>query len=153
NFSAWEIGNYVDEFDRPIDKKYMCCDFDGTFSNSATTNSKLKGSIQIDNDKAAFMLYEYGSYIVKGIFDYESYTIRILDENDSTYTLYGTIYEGSYRIYVDSKYLDTFISLLRNNDCLVFYLKSSKYSISTYSFKVNINGFAEVYDTISQSNL
>ncbi|MBQ9733246.1 MAG: hypothetical protein IJV74_03315 [Clostridia bacterium] len=148
NFSSWEIGEYTDEFDQPTGKKYMVAESYGTFSNSATTDSKLYAAVQIDKDNIAIMMWEYGSYLLKGTFDYEDYKITILDENGTKHYFTGTIYKGGTRIYFDSADRNAVLNLLRNNDTLKIYLKSTKYSISTYLFTIETKGFATTYNSI-----
>lgn len=148
NFSAWEIGEYVDEFDRPTGKKYIIVDAVGTFSNSATTNSKLNAALQIDKDNIGIMLWEYGSYLVKGIYDSENYSITVLNENGTKHYFTGTIYEGGTRIYFDDDDRNKVVDLLRSNDILQIYIKYTKYSTSTYLFSVNSAGFYQAYNSI-----
>ena len=148
NFSAWDIGEYTDEFKQPTGKKYMITDAFGTFSNSATTNSKLYAALQINKDDIGIMLWEYGSSLVKGIFDYEDYDITILDENNNKHYFTGTIYDGGTRIYFDDSDRNAILNLLKNNDSLKIYLKSGKYTISTYLFTINTNGFSTAYNSI-----
>ena len=45
----WEIGEYVDDFDKPTGKKYVYQIIDGAFSNSATASSRLRVQIVIYN--------------------------------------------------------------------------------------------------------
>ena len=148
-FSEWEMGEYTDEFNQPTGKKYIIVDSYGTFSNSATTNSSLYAALQIDKDDIRIMMWEYNSNLVKGTFDYENYNITILDENNIKYYYTGVIYKGSTRInFADSDRNEIF-NLLRNNHTLKIYLKSTKYSISTYLFTINTAGFSEAYASIS----
>ena len=149
NFSAWEMGEYTDEFNQPSGKKYIVVDSYGTFSNSATTNSKLLAAVQIDKDDVRIMLWEYGSHLVKGTFDYENYNVSILDENGTKHSFTGTIYKSGTRIRFDSDDENKIIALLRNNSTLKIYLKSTKYSISTYLFTINTNGFDAMYNSIT----
>ena len=148
NFSAWEIGEYTDEFKQPTGKKYMVADAYGTFSNSATTNSDLYAAVQIDKDNIGIMLWEYGSYLVKGTFDYEDYNITILDDNGTKHYFTGTIYKSGTRVYFDDADRSAVINLMRNNNTLKIYLKSTKYSISTYLFTINTKGFSSAYNQI-----
>lgn len=148
-FSPWEKGNYVDEFQNPTDKKYIICDANGTFSNSATTNSTLSASLQIDLSNIGIMLWEYNSHLVKGIYDYENYSISILDNNGTKHTFTGTIYQGGTRIYFSADDRDSVISLLLNNSEIEIYVKSTKYSISTYLFTINCIGFSEAYSSLT----
>lgn len=38
----WEIGNYVNDFGEPTGEHFVCSEFYGTFSNSATAGSRLR---------------------------------------------------------------------------------------------------------------
>lgn len=149
NFSAWELGEYTDEFNQPSGKKYMVVDSYGTFSNSATTNSKLLAAVQIDKDDVRIMLWEYGSHLVKGTFDYENYSVSILDENGTKHSFTGTIYKGNTRIRFGSADESKIIELLRNNSTLKIYLQSTKYSVSSYLFTINTAGFDTMYNSIT----
>lgn len=149
SFSSWSIGEYVDEFNRPIGKKYIyTSSVSGVFSNSATTNSRLLAGVQINADDIGIMLLEYGSSQVKGIFDYEDYQITILDESGNKHYFSGTLYEGGTRIYFKSSDRSKIVNLLKSNDSLEFYLKSSKYSISTYLFEIENSGFYNLYQQL-----
>lgn len=147
-FSAWEVGEYVDEFQQPTGKKYMFVDAYGTFSNSATTNSKLYAAVQIDKNNIGIMLWEYGSSQVKGTFDYEDFNITILDEAGAKHNFIGTMYKGGTRIYLDDDDRNELSVLLHNNDTLKIYVKSTKYSISTYLFEIKTTGYAVTYNSI-----
>ena len=149
NMSSWKLGEYNDEFGMPSGDKYIITDAYGTFSNSATTNSTLYAAVQIDNEDIGIMLWEYGNYLVKGTFDYENYSITILDESGVKHSFTGTIYKGSSRVYFKSGDRAAIINLLQNNATLKIYLKSSKYSISTYLFTIETKGFSKMYKKLS----
>ena len=145
----WEIGEFTDEFDKPTGKKYMINYVsNGKFSNSATTNSRLSAALQITSDSIAFMLWEYGSQLVKGIFDYEDYEITVLDDTGNKHYYNGTIYDGGTRIYLDNSDMSDFLKVLRSSKTVSIYLKTSKYSTSTYLFEINNEGFTNVYKSI-----
>lgn len=146
NFSNWKIGEYVDEFKEPTGEKYMGVDGVGTFSNSATSNSRLDAFLQIDKNNIGIMLYEYGYSTVKGTFDYEEYEITILDSNGTKHYFTGILYKSGTRVYFYDEDRHDIFSLLVNNDELKIYLKSTKYSISTYLFTIKTAGFYESYN-------
>ena len=146
NQSAWETGNYNDEFGQATSKKYIATKcLDGKFSNSATTNSTLWAAIQIDSNNIGIMLWEYGNLLVKGTFDYENYDVTILDENGTKHYFTTTIYKSNTRLYFKDSDRTKIVNLLSQNDELSFYIKSTKYSISTYLFTINSAGFSEAY--------
>ena len=145
NFSSWEVGEYVDEFKISTGDKYVITDSVGTFSNSATSGSKLNASLQIDAKNIGIMLWEYGSHLVKGVYDYENYSITILDDDGVKHYFTGTIYDGGTRVYFSSSARSEVLNLLTQNDSLKIYLKTSKYTVSTYLFTVDCNGFGTIY--------
>ncbi|MBQ7363338.1 MAG: hypothetical protein IJW48_02690 [Clostridia bacterium] len=148
NFSDWELGEYTDEFEQPTGKKYIITNAYGTFSNSATTNSSLYAALQIDKENIGIMLWEYQSNLVKGTFDYEYYNITIMDEAGVKYYFTGTIYKSGTRVYFEDADRNKVINLLKNNDSIKIYLKSTKYSISSYLFTVETKGFDTAYSSI-----
>ena len=149
NFSNWKQGEYTDKFDQKTGVKYIGIDAYGTFSNSATTDSKLYAYIQIDNDSIGIMLWEYERNLVKGIFDYENYKISILDARGIEHTFTGTIYDGGTRIYFKDADRYKMINLLQNNATLKIHLATTKYTTSTYLFEIETRGFAEAYYAIT----
>lgn len=59
----WRISHYVDDFKNPTKDAYLTnvTPFKGTFSNTATENSKLLVEMLVDNDNdISIQLYEYG---------------------------------------------------------------------------------------------
>ena len=151
NFSSWELGEFVDEFNQPTGKKYVASSAYGTFSNSATTNSKLYASVQVTSTDIAFMLWEYGSSLVKGIFDSNSYSITVLDSKGVKHYFHGRMYENSSRVYVDYSDKDDLLNLLKSGEKLSFYLVFSKYTTSSYLFSIDTTGFSSLYSNISGS--
>lgn len=148
SFCAWEMGEFVDEFKQPTGEKYIATDVYGTFSNSATSNSRLLACVQVTSDSIAFMLWEYGSQLVKGTFDLNEYSITVLDQNGRKHYLDGYMYEDSTRIFVSSSDESELLALLKKPGELSFYLKYSKYTSSTYLFTIETAGFSSLYSEI-----
>ncbi len=147
NLTSWECGEYTDEFGDPTGNKYVITKTYGTFSNSATTNSTLYAAVQIDNDDIGIMLWEYGRNLVKGTFDSENYSITILDQSGTKHYFTATIYKGSTRVYFKDADRNNVINLIKNNDTLKIYLKTTKHSISTYLFTIDTKGFSSLYNS------
>ena len=55
--SIWKKVIAVDEFGEPTKNKIVFGTVDGTFSNSATTNSRLKATVRFESDKTAGIVY------------------------------------------------------------------------------------------------
>lgn len=143
----WESAFYVDEFNNPTNEAYMrnAENFVGTFSNSATTNSKLYARILIDVEDVAIRLWEYGSQEVNA-YSTTYYNITFLDDNGTKHYSKGTMYKNGDRIHLEDW---TFVSLLLQNQKLKIYIEeNSKYGYNTtYLFEVKNGNFDTVYST------
>ncbi len=144
-FGIWEKAFYVDEFNSPTNEAYIRNSdvFVGTFSNSATTNSKLYARILIDSDDIAIKLWEYGSNEVNA-YSTTSYNITVQDDKGNKHKLYGTMYKNGERIYLSDS---TFTALLQQNKKLKVYIEeASEYRYhSTYLFELENGNFNAVY--------
>ncbi|MBQ0101969.1 MAG: hypothetical protein KBT31_04150, partial [Firmicutes bacterium] len=147
DFGNWEKNNYVDEFKRPKSETYISNIelIVGTFSNSATSNSKLCVLFAIDYDHFGFALYEYGTHQVK---TGDKYTVTILDDQGKKYTTIGYMDTGVGRILL-SRWKGEYVSvtdLLRKNKKLTFYVKEdTRYGYaSTYLFTVESSNFKSI---------
>lgn len=103
----WTINAYVDEFNLPTDNYYIANEtaFDGTFSNSATSNSILKAFLfysGVDEiDMLSIRMLEYGSYRVNNPYSKSrEYTIVVMDSNGNKTNVEGLMFAGSYDVYV-----------------------------------------------------
>ena len=149
NFGAWEIGEFIDEFEEPTGVKYIGHESIGTFSNSATTDSNVLAYMQITATDIAFMLWEYESYLVEGYYGTESYSITILDQNKTKHYFSGTLAENDTRIYVQGSQENDVIRLLKNNSTLKVYIEEdSSYATASYLFTIDTTGFSEAYSQI-----
>lgn len=140
---AWKMDYYVDEFNIPTDKNYIFMyGVDGTFSNSATTNSELEAAIVVDKDKIAFTLVEYGRYPVKGSFKKITYSITVLDTDGNKTNMSATLQKNDDKIYIDQKYKVKMLELLNKNSTLIFSIQDKKYG-SSYVFTLEDTSFFE----------
>lgn len=148
SFSKWEKRYYVDEFNNPTSDAFIAPTdtISGTFSNSATTNSKLNAYVRVNSDDCEIMLWEYGSSLVKA-YSTTDYDITILLPNGTKKYFTGTMYKNGTVICFDN--YSEIISILKNTDgILKIYIKEdSDYGVnSTYLFEVNTSGFKKLFD-------
>jgi len=148
SFSKWEKRYYVDEFNNPTSNAFIAPTdtISGTFSNSATTNSRLNAYVRVNSDDCEIMLWEYGSSLVKA-YSTTDYDITILLPNGTKKYFTGTMYKNGTVICFDN--YSEIIALLKNTDgILKFYIKEdSKHGVnSTYLFEVNTSGFKNLYN-------
>lgn len=67
NLGIWKIEYYVDDFGDQTNHGYVSTEVNGTFSNSATTDSRLRVRFVIDTSSIRINLYEYGgNHPIKG---------------------------------------------------------------------------------------
>ena len=148
SFSKWEKRYYVDEFNNPTSNAFIAPidKSNGTFSNSATTNSRLTAYVRVNSEDCEIMLWEYNSSLVKAS-STTDYDITILLPNGTKKYFTGTMYKNGTVIRFDN--YSEIIALLKNTDgILEFYIKEdSKYGVnSTYLFTVDTSGFKTLYN-------
>lgn len=155
NMGMWEVAYYVDEFKLPTDEKYIRNKetIEGTFSNSATTNSQLLVRFLIDKDDLAIMLYEYGRNQVKNAYssDRQYYNVTMMDTDGTRHTLQGYIFAGGDRIFFSESDEKTILNALLQNGTVRFALTETKRSSDTYVFTIEDSSyFTNAYNSLMQ---
>jgi len=141
---AWDCGTFVNEFGEPTNKKYIYIDIIGSFSNSATTNSICPVHFLVNKrGTIGIFLYEYGRkeaayFIGEG---------KLLMKNAKGEVCKGTITDkwsqgGGLRINSSNV-----ISFLKRSSGFIKVVIRDEYS-SEYRFKINANGFTEMWNKI-----
>lgn len=153
SFGSWQLNYYVDDFQQPTSEAYVSNKnyFTGTFSNSATTNSKLSVTFLADADNIAVFLYEYGRHQVKNSSSYteDKYTISMKTADGTVYKLTGTVYCGGDRLFIDDRYNSTVLKALKSGENISFHIVDSDRTTTNYLFTVETNNFAEEYAKIT----
>lgn len=147
-YNDWTMSHYLDEFGNANGDWYVSLiqsrQLVGTFSNTATTNSILVADVIIDAKSASFVLYEYGTNMVKNTWSSDdNYTIKIQDKDGNQYTLTGYMAaSGGNRVTLDnSKY---FIEALRKGNVDVYIASNEVYSEYRFTVKpVNLFSLIE----------
>ena len=142
-YGRWTIQEYVNEFDEHTGKKYLLQKSkDGSFSNSATTNSELIGEILIDNEDIRIQLKEYGSRYAKDE-EFISFKVKrgedIVDLGD-----YNFINNEGY-IRIDKA--GSLMKLLLSGGDIKFYGRV-RGGRSTYNFTINGDHLKEALEAI-----
>lgn len=139
----WVTKNYVDEFNDPTYRKYISTNtlFSGTFSNTATTNSRLNAKILVDSVHCSIMLYEYGDKQVKSNIS-DEYKISI-KYGYKKIVVYGTMNTDRIQIYGTDK--SEMVQALSSGETVTFYIVKSKSQTTTYMFSVESSNFADEY--------
>ena len=149
SFKKWDLSYYVDEFNKPTDEWYISnvSYINGTFSNSATTNSKLTVLVLVDANDTAFIMYEYGSHMVKNSSSryVDDYDIVVLDDSGTKHNMTGTVYCGGDRLFIDDKYKKSFTDLMQSQKKISVYIVMSDRQTTTYLFDIECSNFGELY--------
>ena len=159
----WKINYYVDMFGDSMDTGYIGSkSIMGTFSNSATTNAKLKVRFRIDKERISIQLFEYGgNHPVKdGMEDgYEIYVkhngemLYIKNEKGEAIQLLHARHYGDY-VTFKTPSAKILMEKLKEGGSFKFVLKPFNYSISLYrDYKFSIpdaDGFLSVYNSLFQ---
>ena len=140
-YGQWTTNNYVDDFGEPTENSYDVMITNGTFSNSATQNSKLSLKF-INNKKDESLLiyvYEYGSKLandIEGNFE----TVRLKDPEGIVHTLNKVFFAKSGVLLISKEnYKKISIALLKKGNFMIIFNRTTKYSTSSYKSKFIIN--------------
>lgn len=149
SFGIFTTGYYVDEFNQPTKDGYVVNEnyIVGTFSNSATTDSKLNVQVLVDKKDITIFLYEYGRSLVKNSSSryVEEYDIVMKTADGTKQNLKGTIYCGGDRLFINDKYESKVLTALKSGEKVSFYIVQSERTTTTYLFTVNSSNFGEEY--------
>lgn len=135
----WEKAYYIDSFGDYTTSTYLRLKekIIGTFSNSATTNSRLRVQFLVDSPREmAIKLYEYGDQEVKTYSSNPSpYYIYVKDENGNTHMFKGK--NTSDRIVIEESDCLSLHELMMVNNSLKFYLTYE--TLNSYNFTLTID--------------
>lgn len=141
----WTKNYYIDDFNEPTDEWYVSYNFNGTFSNSATTDSRLSGYVIIDESDISIMLYEYNNHQVKNIYSHDKeYTVvtRLSDGSEKEFT--AAIYPDSDRILFKSSDYSTITDMLKTNETVKVYIYETDNSITNYLFTIESSNLGDI---------
>lgn len=138
----WEIKYFVDDFQEETKEGYVLNMGYGSFSNSATTNSKCAMKLLVTNDYSVqLFLYEYGNKPVKSSGNSgEFYSMKILKGGDK-FSGEGFLYSD--RLSFPDESLENLLSTIREGGKAKIYFKErSKYGTpSNYLAEFDFTNF------------
>lgn len=148
---TWSLDNFTDEFGDKTRDRFISHWFSGTFSNTATTASSLRGYVQISKSEGVTIsLWEYGNHVVKGWkSDGELYFVYVKAAKQK-YTFLGELALGSSRIKLIPPYTlkgysrpSRYLWLLKKYDRLKIYVSDG--DGSSYRFDIDSRSFNKKY--------
>lgn len=139
SYSQWETKYYVDEFGDKTDQKYELIVATGTFSNSATLNSKATYSFIKDDESLIINVFEYGNKLASEIEStFES--VKIKQPNGDVITIEKVFFTKTGKLYFnDSKFLQIIDAIKEKGSYIMIFNRTGKYSNSNYKINFKIN--------------
>ena len=147
--SDWTTGYYVDEFGNNTGGRYMTnrSSIEGTFSNSATENSRLKVDLLIEAPKLIYiMLYEYGGNNPVKKFGRTPYSIAIQDAHKNQFRVSG-YNSSSDRITLIQGAAETLHTALIKGGTVMLSITDDDYGLTSYRFTVDARGYEQAFIT------
>jgi hypothetical protein len=137
NTGIWSVNFYVDDFGEPTKQGYITntSDIRGTFSNTATQDSKLNVRFLISkSNDISIKLFEYaGNNPVKGYSD-NKYRVVMQDKNGKRYKLNATNYSD--RLSFGSSDSTLIHKALLKGGSIKFRITETRTPTTQYSFKI-----------------
>jgi len=146
--SIWKAKYFVDDFGDQTDDGYITTNLKGTFSNSATTNSKLGVRFIID-ETVAIKLYEYDqNHPISGKISAKLYKIMVKHNGERTPDFIGR--NHSDRLVLNENDSKKIIELFKAGGSFIFNIEESlQYSSGSYRFKIqDASGFDSIWQTL-----
>lgn len=145
DYGIWKESYYLDKYGDKTDEQYIYAYSKGTFSNSATTNSKLEIKMLFDLNSSAIMLWEYESNKVKNPSSKnELYKIYAKNESGKEIETTGTLKSDGDRIFIDGR--KSIYNILSEGGTVKFVIENINWKVEKYSFSIDANGFKYLWD-------
>ena len=110
-------------------------------------------------DSVSIILWEYGKSIVETLFDSEMFILSVLDTEGTKHKYYAYLMDGKPYLKVDTYTLfpdeytpyAEFIDIQKSAGTVKFHIVSYEHKDNTYSFSIENEGFAQLYEEIAPS--
>ena len=138
-FDNWQLGEYVDEFGDKTGKTYRAMTTtNGTFTNSATTNSKLTGEFYTSDTSLTITILEYGSSRAKSI-DSTFEVVKIKQPNGNIVEIKQVYFTKGGELYFSKqRFMDIRKAITLKGDYTMIFNRSGTYSKSRYRLKFSM---------------
>ena len=139
-FAQWETKYFVDDFGDPTQDSYKVMVMEGTFSNSATENSKLTGVfIWEEASKSLYIkVYEYGRSLATNIETKYTYVL-IKDPAGKVHTIKNVLFSKTGMVYFSKKRYEQLMEIFnQKGEFTMIFKYHSTYSSSRYKLKFEL---------------
>jgi hypothetical protein len=137
--AQWETKNYVDEFGDKTDESYKSLIANGTFSNSATTNSEALYSFTDSGDSMMITVYEYGSSKATSI-EATFELVKIKTPSSGVVSFKRVFFtKGGSLAFFEKEYTRLIEVIKEKGNYTIIFDRSADYSKSSYKIKFTID--------------
>ena len=152
----WTKGEFKDEFDNPTGEKYIKTTVNGTYNDTFTEEGNLKAEVRVSETDVSIYLWENGTDEIELLYgDSLRFDITVLDQNNIKHQYLSYLYDGKSYLDVDDYGMFSFESavdlialLYQTQGTVKFYIENSDDKDNNYSFSINTEGFADLYNEI-----
>lgn len=151
-FAKWSVGQIVDDFDDPTGEEFVYLLTEGTFSNTATSNSKSCVRVlsqfvttPYPSERWTFEVHDYNwDNPVDDYYDDSTATIKIKEDNGNvvTFTKSNSEYSHSWNTLKPADGY-RFTQMLKDNNSLKVSISIEK---SKYVFTIDCSDFNDIFD-------
>ena len=136
--AQWKQGNYVDEFGDKTGDTFMFMRAVGTFSNSATQNSKCIYDFYDSDNDMIVEVKEYGSSMATSI-NSTTEIVKIKTPSGEVKTVKNVFFSKSGSlVFMDNNYTQLKYILTEKGRYVMVFRRSGRYSSSSYKVIFNI---------------
>jgi len=137
-YGQWTEQFYVDDFGEKTNQSYNYIIAKGTFSNSATQNSKLTCKL-IDSDSSLMInVYEYGSKLATSI-ESTNEIVKIKQPSGDIIAIKAAFfYKKGYLVFSEKKYTELMNSIKEKGNYIMIFSRTGTYSSSDYKINFTI---------------
>ena len=150
--AQWTKAYYVDDFGDKTEQAYLGYIAEGIFSNSATNGSRLKVLVVVDKGRSLrFKVFEYGNNPANFSPDHITVKTKSILNGEPQVLEFRANQSGAnvYLKKVEKDGMEDFIELLKKSTSIsVMFRETSKYSSSSYVFKIDATGFTKAYNSL-----
>lgn len=139
-FAQWETKYFVDDFGDPTKDSYKVMVAEGTFSNSATENSKLNGVFVWEeaSESLYIKVYEYGRSLARNIESKYTYVL-IKDPAGKVHTIKNVLFSKSGMVFFSKKRYEQLMEIFnQKGEFTMIFKYHSTYSSSRYKLKFEL---------------
>ena len=141
--SVWKIVDVVDEFGDKIEgESSIIGQFEGTMSNSATTDSKLTIKMQVQDSSIFTTFYEYGKQQSQ-LEEYKYLPLRVKIENGEVLEVKQLLFRNM-MVDSDGELLALILSQETPIKMIADFSTITKYESNVFSFEIDPKGLKEL---------